>query len=480
MRSSLLAAVPVALFWAATAFAAPATEAEAARLKALFQTYIGTTEGVLSVRPAADAYEATLDLTPFARALPTGSFAATPLVMRLTDQGDGSWAVALDQGIAAALSAPEQSGIALTIDKLQFSGVFDTKLQAFRQSSADFAGLDLQETETDLQGTVTRRHATAANGTSEATAVAASSGAGVDITIVSSVTGWRDQSTITTPEGVLEPGGDVTLAFGTYDTNTRLTGLRTEALYRILAFFVANPSIPALQARQVELRALLQTGLPLFETLTDKGTMRNMALETLFGPITISEVGIDAQMGGLVRDWFIRQKMVASGWSVPESLAPAWAQSLVPDTLAVGLKMAGFDLETALLQSVDELAPADPDALGSASDRIMAALAPNGMFVTFAPGHLRGEIYDLEFEGGLVVDLGDDMQGTARVEARGLTAIREAVGKAPPEVRRGILPVIAIVQAMAVDGPEGALLWEIDLSQGSLLVNGKPVPGSGP
>lgn len=482
MRPSLLLAAPVALFWAAAAWAAPATEAGAARLTALFQTYIGTTEGMLALRPDGEAYEVTLDLSPLSRAMPEGAaFAATPLVLRLTDQGDGSWAVAMDQGVALTVSDKGKVDLALTMGKVQFTGVFDEALQAFRQSRSDLADFDLQNIMTDPQGTVTRRHVTVSRMSYEGRSVPAAAGAGVDSTITVGMTDWRDETGVTTPEGVPEPGGDVVLSAETYAASTTVTGLRTKALYRILAYFVAHPSKAALVADQPAMKAVLRSGLPIFDVVQQKGTARNVVLETIFGPITISEVALDGRLNGLVKEGLLRQKMVLSGWGVPESLAPAWAQDLVPGSLAFDVQVSGFDWQTPLLQMIDAVDLADPDSLEAESQGMMAALLPQGVVnLSFAQWHLRSGLYDIGFEGKMALAPEERVQASGRVQARGLEAVREAVGKAPAEVRREILPMLAIMQALAVNGPEGALVWELEAGPNGATVNGKPLPGSGP
>lgn len=479
MRPSLLLAVPAVLFWASAAFAAPATEAGAARLKELLQTYIGTTEGVLAVRPAGEAYELTLDITPMARALPaSAAFAATPVVLSLTDQGDGSWALAMDQGLALTFSDSGTDDVALAIGKVQFSGVFDTALQAFRTSRADLSEFDLQNITTDLQGTVTRQHTTMSRASYETRGVPAATGTGVDRTVAYGITAWRDQTAVTTPEGVPEPGGDVVLSVENYAASTTFTGLRTKPLYGLLAYFVAHPSKAALVADQAAMKAMLRAALPIFAVAQETGTARNVALETIFGPITISEIAVDWQLHGLVKEGLLRQKVVLSGWGVPESLAPAWAQDLVPGSLALDLQVSGFDAETAVLQMLDVVDLADPESISAASSGLMAALLPQGAVnLTLAPGHLRSGIYDIGFEGKMAFAPDERVQATARVEAKGMTAIRQSVLEAPADVRREILPFLAIVQALAMEGREGALVWEIEAGPDGALVNGKPLPG---
>ena len=63
-KTVLLALLPMAFF--GTAAFAGASEEGAAHLREVFQTYLGTTEGVVTVAVAGDAYEVTLDAAPLA------------------------------------------------------------------------------------------------------------------------------------------------------------------------------------------------------------------------------------------------------------------------------------------------------------------------------------------------------------------------------------------------------------------------------
>ena len=102
-RTAILAVLPL-VFSGTTAFA-EATQDGAAHLTEVFQTYLGTTEGVVSVEVAGASYTLTLDAAPLAKmaADAGGTATLTPIVMTLTDNGDGTWAVLQDQALSMAV-----------------------------------------------------------------------------------------------------------------------------------------------------------------------------------------------------------------------------------------------------------------------------------------------------------------------------------------------------------------------------------------
>ena len=89
---------------ASTPTLAAATPEEAQRLTALFQSYLGTEPGIVSVTTAGESYAAKLDLTPlFAKVKdPTVSLSLSPLEWTLTDQGSGKWKVDQNQPLTFA------------------------------------------------------------------------------------------------------------------------------------------------------------------------------------------------------------------------------------------------------------------------------------------------------------------------------------------------------------------------------------------
>ncbi|MDQ7775805.1 MAG: hypothetical protein Q4615_07815 [Paracoccus aminovorans] len=83
---ALLALGPVSAAWAV-----PATDEGAARLTGVLQTYLGATEGVVSVTPQGDSYQLKIDPAPLLAQVPDAQAQITvsPLTYALTDNGDG-------------------------------------------------------------------------------------------------------------------------------------------------------------------------------------------------------------------------------------------------------------------------------------------------------------------------------------------------------------------------------------------------------
>jgi hypothetical protein len=136
---------------------AAATPEEAQRLTALFQAYLGTEPGIVSVTTAGESYAAKLDLTPlFAKVKdPTVSLSLSPLEWTLTDQGSGKWKVDQNQPLTFAFGVKGQGETNGEITSVVSTGTFDAALGGFTTSSAELKGITADQTMNDA-GTTTR------------------------------------------------------------------------------------------------------------------------------------------------------------------------------------------------------------------------------------------------------------------------------------------------------------------------------------
>lgn len=153
MRKISLTALPVTLalsLWSTTALA-QATDEGAAGLLAVFQTYLGTTEGVVAVAVEDDAYKVTIDAGPLLAKIPAEGLTATvsPLDLYLTDNGDGTWAYDLDQPVSIAYSMPGAMDAKTEYASVVLSGVFDEELGDSSEYHLEMSGMTQEQTQTD-------------------------------------------------------------------------------------------------------------------------------------------------------------------------------------------------------------------------------------------------------------------------------------------------------------------------------------------
>lgn len=478
-RAAILAVLPL-VFTTTAAFAA-ATEEGAARLTEVFQTYLGATEGVVTVEVDGDSYTLTLDAAPIAAlaAQSGGTASITPLEMTLTDNGDGTWDVAQDQALTLAFAVPGQVDVNADIESFTSEGVFDEALMSFTSSTAEMTNLKMVQKITDpVSGDMTSNVAIASV-TYETTGVAGAAG-GVDNTVTMELSGLTQDFMMPATQGT--PAMPVTMTAETVVQTGTIDGLRPDAFYKMMAWFVANPTAEAMQADRASMKSILQAGLPLFGAMNTTSTATNVAVTTPMGGIGMAEVAMDIDLNGLVADGKFREAVSVKGLTLPTEMMPAWAVPILPKDVSFDFQVTDFDPAAAanVALGLFDLAPGtEPDDAFDAA--MLAALLPKGaVTIGLNPGAISGEGYSLSYEGAMVAGPATEIPtGTAKITLAGIDKLQAALDAAPEDVKGQAMMGFGMAQGMAKPGPNGELIWEIDASvPGSLSVNGVQMMGA--
>ena len=479
--SQAFAALPF-VFCAGSAFAQTATDEGASALTAVLQTYLGAADGVVTVEVADEAYDVTLDFAPLIAAMPEPKAEASisPVVFQLTDNGDGTWEMTQDQAFDLALKVPGQLDMTVKIGNWTGSGTFDETLQAFSTSSSEFKDIAVNEVMSDPTMGESKVAYTIASASYDSTAVAAAAG-GVDSAATYSLNGLTESFSM---PGMGEGAAptDISVTAETYVADAKIAGLRPDAIYKLVAFFVANPSEAAIIAQQDGLKAILRGGVPLFDHMISTGTVSAISVTTPMGAFGLDEAGVTVEANGLVADGLFREAFTLSGLTTPAGLVPEWATQLVPSALALDFKVTRFNLMAPvalLLDTVDfATGPTNPAAF---QGQMMMAMMPEGVVdVTLAPGSIVAPIYELGYEGQMSAGMAAMPSGKATLTAKGMTEVQAALAAAPEDMRGQIAPMLAMAEGMAKPGADGGLLWELEMTaEGGFMVNGVDMMGGG-
>lgn len=468
---------------AAGARAEEATRQGADRLTATLQTYLGKVPGVVAVAVAGDSYEVTLDMLPLAeRALAgAGRAEATPLVLALTDRGDGTWGVALDQAFRLSLDVPGQTQMDIGVDRVRMSGVFDESLRAMRQSVADLSGIAITQTVPvpDAGEMTSRQTIAAARLETEAVAAAV----GVDLTSATVMTDLVQVQTL--PVSADAAPMEIGFATGRYVADSAMEGLRTDALLDVLAWLVAHPSRADIAAEQEGLRRVLTAALPLMEGARSTGEVSDLSVQTPVGTFALRRATTASEASGIVADAHLATSGTMEGLVLPPGLVPGWSEGLVPQDLTLAVAVTGVDLAgpAAILIGAFDLTRPEPFD-GSLMDPLLAALLPSGMAqVVLAPGSLTAPLFQLGYDGDLSVGPGAMPVGQATVTLQGHDRTVAALEQAPaPDVAQ-VLQMLGVARGLAQQ--DGDLLtWAFSLpGDGRVLLNGMDLaalPGMAP
>ena len=475
---TIIYALPAA--FTAAAFAVPATPEGAAEMTEVLQAYFGATEGVVSVSPQDDTYSLTIDAAPLLALAPPelAGTTMTPLVMTVTDNGNGTWEVAQDQAFAFAMTLPGAADIRVDIARMWGTGLFDQDLKAFVTSRSEFSGLAITELLTQPGQPPMDVMISLASGLIEATATANPAG-GIDSTSTMTMTGLAETIAMP-PMGEGMPPVEVSITAESYVTTGDATGLRIEGLLDLMQWAIAHPTPEAASADKAGLKALVQAALPVFDTLGGEGTISTVSVTTPFGIVGIAEVITVIEAHGVTADGRFREAITLSGLTLPEGVIPPWAVPLLPTDFSVDIGVTGYDLASPallLLPLFDLPTGTEPDQ--ALLEQALVALLPDGAVdITLAPGSVTGNGYELTYQGAMSAGPGALPTGSATVTLTGADVISAALAAAPQEVKGQALPGFAMAQGMAKPDENGALVWEIDATQpGSLMINGMDMMG---
>lgn len=468
--------------WSSTVLA-DATDEGAAKLLATFQTYIGATEGVVAVAADGDSYKVTFDAAPLiAKGPAQGGLAATvsPVVMTLIENGDGTWAFAVDQPLSLAYEMPDAIMSKSNYGQVLLTGTFDEALGDSSEYHLELNDVVTEQTQADP--TIGNMMVKISQDQLTMDGTAAAGASGVDSKFTTTATNIRYEMNMPEAEGMPPMGGSVTVERA--DASGGMTGYQPHGLIGLMAFFVAHPDEALIEADKPGLKAALEAALPIFENLTMTGTYKGISAETPMGPAALQEMGFTLDMNGAVADGKFREAISLKGLTLPEGLVPPFAAPLVPSDLSLDVTASRFDLAAAAklgLGLLDLPAGATPP-LGFEAEMMSAVLPEGTVDIALAPGKTNAPAYRLTYEGALTVGPNMPMPvGKARIGLTGIDRINEAVMASPPEMgMQDMAPMLGMAQMMAQQGVDGELIWEIETTEaGGLLINGQNMMGGG-
>lgn len=478
MRHSAFPLALTAALWGSTALA-QATPEGAAELTAVLQTYLGSTPGVVTVAPEGDAYGVKLDFALLLAKLPPEVTASlSPLMLQVTDNGDGTWDYTMDQSVTLAYAIGTEMATTINYGSVKLSGVFDEALGDTSEYRLEATDITNEQTQTDpaMGGQLVVKGSVASmvyEGNAEAGA------AGVDSTFTSTASDMAYDVTFPVGEGM--PPMSVTATIAESGMEGTATGVRSQALYGLLAWFVAHPDQAAIEADKAGLKSQIEGGLPYFDNISATGSYKTITVNSPVGPIGLEEAGLAIDMNGVVSEGLFREAISLKGLTIPEGIVPPFAADLVPTDLDIDLAVSGFDLAAPALLGLGLLdLPAGTPPAPDFDMQMLGALLPSGAVdITLAPGGITAPAFSLGYEGAMSAGPMGMPSGDAKVSLTGIEAIMTALQAAPPEMgAQDIMPMIAMAQGLAK--PEGdALVWEVNMApNGAVSVNGMElVPG---
>lgn len=452
-----------------------ATPEGAAHLTEVFQRYLGTTPGVVSVTPDGDSYQLVIDANPLLAKIPaqTAKVTVSPQHLTLTEKGHGLWEVAQDEPVHASIEVGHDSQQTISWDKMAVHGVFDEKAFCFQTATVDRIGNKSVQTQGTIAGgpkVITESGYSSLR--SEVTGtIGANGGCDMSITLQAKEVFQNVKAEDVAPENMnMQLRASTMTGSGTYK------GVRAANLLDLTSWLLAHPSEDAIISNQEDLRTRLQTALPIFEGLNGEVAFHDVTADTAVGKISITNVGMSGDFSGLTPDGHVSETFTVDGLALPEGLTPAWAKDLVPTSFSFGIDAKGFDLASPARMIVDNFdLTQDPPISPLVQPRLKSAIVPDGSFdLTIIPGTVTAPLYTLTYDGAATVTLdGTPPTGQGLITLTGIEGVIDALNKAPSEVVQTAGPAMALVRGMSKPGENGTIYWKLDATQpGKFTVNG--------
>lgn len=485
MKKHLLAAAFVAGLVAgpsySPAFATPVTADGAQSLRTVFEAYLGKGQPgqpPVRVTPAGDSYTISLDLRALASPLAAAGVTVTvaPYEMKVKPMSDGLWQVSGGNFPPVHIAIKDQT-ITLVMEGMSFEGLFDPKIKSFVFNETRLQALRMAAQAPGFQQS-------RLDGPTNVQFTAAASGPGaVSVNVTQTVENIRQVYTFSKKGQTSDPTS-VSVLIGPMNVAATIDSLRLESLLDLWAFFVANHSKPAIQANFETLRGKLKAAMPLFNALSQTGTVKDITVTTPFGPAKLGTFGGTLEMNGLRPDGRVRTQISFDGLSLPPAVAngmlPPWSKGLLPTAATFDLTVTQYNLAVAANMILDNLRPDMPksesDALGR---RAAMAIAPGGRVkIAIGNSRIRSDMLDVEFSGDIDVNI---PVPKARIVARA-KGFDETIRALQPFVEKDKKLQQAMLGMIAAKGfgkalPDGRLEWVVEVDPaGTASVNGFKVP----
>jgi hypothetical protein len=482
MKTRSLAPAFLLLLVSSTSTWAAATAEEAARILASFQTYLGSEPGVVTVTPAGDGYDIILDAMPYIKKAMTAGMTVETINFKLTatPKGGNLWDVVSSAPIKFKISAEGVFDYEMKIERIDWSGSYNTDLLAFMDSKATLSKMSTVQKTMGTDGKVVSNAATSID-SAEALVTSKDVGGGqLDSDIIMTYNGATTSVDMQAPElaaaGMPNLNYIATAAKTTYAIKTK--GQVTRPFAELLAFFVARPSDELIKKDQALLKEKLMAALPVFANISGRVAMEDMKVDTSLGQFAVASAGFDVDLNGAVKDGRVLESFDFTGLKVPDTLPlPPWTKGLVPTKVKMGFDVSGFDADTPVRKFITELDITKPDPVPPGSEEAYkkAFLPTNTVKLIIPAGEITADKYSITYEATSDINVDQKLPVfNAKVRMTGMEAVIAQLQQAGADpVAQQTMGVMFAAKGIGKPDGTDTLVWEFNLgADGKFLING--------
>jgi len=254
-----------------------------------------------------------------------------------------------------------------------------------------------------------------------------------------------------------------------------LDGLKTKPLLDAWAYAVAHPS----PANDPNFKTLLTSLAATQPSFSENVQMKALTINAPQGKIVMDDARFDIGATAAGPASHFDQHFVASGLSLPETLAPAIFRDLVPTSFDIAYKLSGIDINAAAVEAIAEMKSSDQGVTLSPEDKgkVFAKLfGPGPLLIDVSRSHVVAPQLDLTFEGQIQYSKGGKPTGKFTVHMRDFDKTLAATKGLGPDAEKQLVPAFAMAKGLAKTDADGSLSWVGEMTtDGMMKVNGMPL-----
>ena len=445
------------------------------------------TKNAISVFRDGKTIKVTIDIQQIAQGLGQSAFSivSKPWTFVLTPQADGTLRETTEAPVDFSINYDLQGVVgesgSYTYLGCTVDGVFDPKISFFRDAS-----IRIDKTTGDMRNPKASSSVTLQVGpqTNHVTSVPDADGRlNVHVTqLTKAITEKVHVDPAQANPAVHGPVVDMDLLIKDIAGDINVTGLKSVAATKLGVFVAANKDSTNIKSKQDEFKSLVHDVLPILDKLDLSGQVHSFTVQTPFGQGGAGSMGVSMSADTHNIDETITLGETLDGLTIDSVFVPTWSRQLIPTSMDLEFGMGGIDISGGLNKLVDALsrhdfASPEPDKTDYAALGRTAFIPDSIVHLRLKPSHITGPIYTIKWQGQVDSNInGKDAKVHVDVSATGIDDVIKTLAtvhdKGVPETMIGLYAA----KALAKPGPDGSLLWAIDVDTATgMLVNGKPV-----
>ena len=473
-RRLVRASASALALWATAAPAQdkPATAEGAAALSkvlsGLFGPSVGGAGAPVSVKADGADYAVTADMAAlFKSAAALGvTYEAAALTYRFAEQRDGLWRATFKGPLAVTAHMPNGTSV-MKAGAMDYFALFDPATQWLRDSTVSIGQQTIDVHADALNETI-------AVGALKIHAAAEAGADGATTTKLDETFGATDIKVSVAPKGKTAPMA-FTLSADGGSADVVASGLKPDNVLRLWRLLVANPQRSLLAAHEAELKALLTDFVARAVGFSETFAFDKVSVRTQAGDATVGKVSGGADVTASGPDSAFGETIIAENLDLSRTMIPPAYLDLAPTSFTFGVKVSGFDVDTAAKKLIAAMHLAGDGPIVDADVWKAMMVVDNSPFVIdLPPSHVTAPKLDFGYQGQIRLVDGKP-QGKVTLLARHFDATAEAIA-AVPGVGAGAAQPLALAKGLGKDEGDGALSWTVEIgADGTISVNGAPL-----